>query len=71
MADPNRVALTVRMRPDDKAVFVQAAGKSGLEPGIAARTLLEMMAKRLREDDDFLEALLEVKQAWRDRDKAA
>lgn len=67
MTDTNRVALTVRMRPDDKAVFVQAAGKSGLEPGIAARTLLELMAKRLREDDDFLEALLEIKQAWKNR----
>lgn len=45
IADSNRIARTARMRPDDKAVFVQAAGKSGLEPGIAARTLLEMMVK--------------------------
>jgi hypothetical protein len=71
MSEENRVALTVRMKPSDKQVFVAAAAKMGLEPGTAARTLLEMMASRLRENDDFLEVLMEAKTAWRESAKAA
>lgn len=65
MAEANRVVLTVRMRPEYKDVFSQAAENSGLEPGTAARQVLELMAGRLREDGDFLQALLEMKAAWR------
>lgn len=64
MAEANRVVLTVRMRPDLKEVFAQAAENSGLEPGTAARQLLELVAGRLKDDGDFLQALLEVKAAW-------
>lgn len=71
MSDPNRVPLTVRLRPDDKTLFVEAAEKCGLEPGIAARQVLELMVKRLRDDDDFLEALLDMRSALRDRQAAA
>jgi hypothetical protein len=66
MADTNRVALTVRMRPDHKIVFSQAAENAGLEPGTAARQVLELIAGRLKEDGDFLQALLEMKAAWRE-----
>lgn len=65
MAEANRVVLTVRMRPEHKDVFSQAAENSGLEPGTAARQVLELMAGRLKEDGDFLQALLEMKAAWR------
>ena len=65
MAEANRVVLTVRMRPDAKDVFAQAAENSGLEPGTAARQVLELFAGRLKTDGDFLQALLEMKAAWR------
>lgn len=70
MAEANRVVLTVRMRPEYKDVFSQAAENSGLEPGTAARQVLELMAGRLKEDGDFLKALIEMKEAWRANSQA-
>ena len=64
MAEANRVVLTVRMRPEHKNTFAAAAENSGLEPGTAARQVLELFAGRLKQDGDFLQALLEMKQAW-------
>ena len=63
MAEPNRVPLTVRLRPDDKDYFAEAANLSGLEPGIAARTVLEIVIKHMRSensDRNFFEALGEL-----------
>ena len=50
MAELNRQPITVRLKPEDKEFFVQVTEESGLEPGIAARTILELMIKHLRDD---------------------
>jgi len=65
MSDANRVPLTIRLKPEDKEIFVGAAEEAGVEPGIAARQVLELVIKRLREENDFLNALIDVKQAMR------
>lgn len=57
MAEPNRVPLTVRLRPDDKDVLVSAAEQASLEVGIAARMVLDIVVRRLRSGDSFLKVL--------------
>lgn len=57
MAEPNRVPLTVRLRPDDKDVLVSAAEQASLEVGIAARMVLDIVVRRLRSGDSFFKVL--------------
>lgn len=58
MADANvRVPLTIRLRPDDKEFFTELAERSGLEPSIAARQVIELMIQKMRTDGDFVVTL--------------
>jgi hypothetical protein len=71
MADDTRVQLTVRLKREDHTIFVQAAEECGLEGGTAARQLVEMMIKRLRQDKNFLAALIRVQSALLEDKQAA
>lgn len=71
MSEANRVPFTVRLRPDDKAIFAEVVEASGLEAGIAARQVLELMIKRLREEGDYLKALTEMRDALSTTRRAA
>ncbi|MGD2132953.1 MAG: hypothetical protein PVI23_09180 [Maricaulaceae bacterium] len=62
MADVKRVPITVRLRPGDKEVFVEAAEKCGLEPSIAARQVLELLVMKLKRENNLLSALLQIQQ---------
>ena len=66
MSEPTRVPLTVRLRPDDKDFFTEAAEQSGLEPSIAARQVLEIVINRLRTGGDFVDAVHAMKNALRE-----
>jgi hypothetical protein len=61
-----RVPLTVRLKPEDRDLFVQVAEECGLEGGTAARQLVELMIKRLRKEPNYLAALLTVQSALLD-----
>jgi hypothetical protein len=63
MAETNRIPLTIRLRPEDKQTFVVAAEQCGLEPGIAARTVLELMVRRIRTGRTFFQAVGDVERA--------
>lgn len=68
MADANvRVPLTIRLRPDDKEFFTELAERSGLEPSIAARQVIELMIQRMRDDGDFVVTLGTLNGALKDR----
>lgn len=71
MAEPNRVPLTIRLRPDDKETFVAAADRSGIEAGIAARTILELVIRRMRDGQTFFQAVGELERALHDVDSKA
>jgi len=61
----NRQPLTVRLDPDSKRLFAQEAEKCGLEPGVAARQILELYVQRLRESGDYIQTLADVSAALR------
>ena len=42
MAEQIRVPITVRLKQDDKDIFAKGAEECGLEPGTAARQLIEL-----------------------------
>jgi hypothetical protein len=71
VAEPNRVPLTIRLRPDDKEVFVAAAERAGIEAGIAARTIMEMVIRRMKDGQTFFQAVGELERALEERSKAA
>lgn len=58
-----RVAVTIRMRPELKAVFERAAVDAGMELGTAGRQLMELFAARLDSGTDYLDAISIVKTA--------
>lgn len=60
----NKVPITVRLAPDDKDFFTEHAERCGIEPGVAARQILELYVQRLREGGDWIDALHELKSAW-------
>lgn len=66
MAEANRVPITIRLRPDDKEAFVAASDASGIEAGIAARTILELVIKRIRTGQTFFQAVGELERAMND-----
>ncbi len=66
-----RVALTLRLDPEDKAFFAEQAERCGLEPSVAIRQIIELYCQRMREGGDFIDALHELKSAWKDERKAA
>ena len=67
----NRQPLTVRLDPESKKLFSEEAEKCGLEPGVAARQILELYVQRLRDGDDWIDALHELKSAWNVPKRAA
>jgi hypothetical protein len=71
MTDSNKVPLTIRLRPEDKETFVKASEEAGLEPSVAARQLMDLVIRRLREDDDLMRAMLDVRNGLQNRGGAA
>jgi hypothetical protein len=61
----NRQPLTVRLDPDSKKLFSEEAEKCGLEPGVAARQILELYVQRLRESGDYIQTLADFSSALR------
>lgn len=69
MADTDalvRVPLTVRLKPDDKVFFAQLTERSGLEPSIAARQVLELLINTMRDDGDFVITLNTINAALKE-----
>ena len=64
---PNREPLTVRLDPESKRLFSAEAEKCGLEPGVAARQILELYVQRLRSGGDYIQALAEIAAALKGR----
>lgn len=56
-AETVRAPLTVRLRPEDKEYFYTLTERSGLEPSIAARQVLELVIQAMRNDQDFVVTL--------------
>jgi len=59
----NRLPLTVRLDPDSKRLFTEQAERCGLEPGVAARQILELYVQRLREGGDYIQTLADFSSA--------
>ncbi|MGD9981117.1 MAG: hypothetical protein AB7H66_08570 [Hyphomonadaceae bacterium] len=58
-----RVPVTVRLTEEDKVIFSKAAEECGLEPGTAARQLIELVIQRMKRQGDYVDALQIVKNA--------
>jgi hypothetical protein len=58
-----RVPITVRLKEEDKALFAKGAEECGLEPGTAARQLIELVIQRMKTRGDYVDALQIVKNA--------
>ena len=58
-----RVPITVRLTEEDKALFARGAEECGLEPGTAARQLVELVIQRMKREGDYVDALQIVKNA--------
>lgn len=58
-----RVPITVRLTEEDKALFAMRAEECGLEPGTAARQLVELVIQRMKREGDYVDALQIVKNA--------
>jgi hypothetical protein len=65
MTDHIRQPITVRLKAEDKALFAKGAEECGLEPGTAARQLIELVIQRMRTEGDYVDALQIVKNALR------
>ena len=63
----NRQPLTVRLDPDSKRLFAEEAERCGLEPGVAARQILELYVQRLREGGDYIQTLADFSAALKSR----
>lgn len=63
----NRQPLTVRLDPESKRLFAEEAEKCGLEPGVAARQILELYVQRLRESGDYIQTLADFSQAMKSK----
>ena len=61
----NRQPLTVRLDPESKKLFSEEAEKCGLEPGVAARQILDLYVQRLRESGDYIQTLADFSQAMK------
>lgn len=61
----NREPLTVRLDPESKRLFSEGAERCGLEPGVAARQILELYVQRLRESGDYIQTLADFSAALR------
>jgi hypothetical protein len=61
----NRQPLTVRLDPESKKLFSEEAEKCGLEPGVAARQILELYVQRLRDSGDYIQTLADFSHAMK------
>ncbi len=59
----NRVPVTVRLSPEDKEFFRRATEDAGVEPGTAARQIIELVIRRMRAGADYIDTLQIVKNA--------
>ncbi len=59
----NKQPLTVRLDPESKRLFSEEAERCGLEPGVAARQILELYVQRLRESGDYIQTLADFSAA--------
>lgn len=66
-ATERKVQFSIRMEPEQKKRFSDAAASSGMDPSFAARQLLEMVVERVDQGGDMLDALYEIRQALRER----
>ena len=64
-ADTGRIQMTVRLKTDDKEFFAANTEVCGVEASVAARQILELVIQRMRAGGDFVDALHELKTAWR------
>lgn len=62
----NRVQLSIRMNMEDRDLLADEAAKSGLDVSAAARMVLELTLQRIRTGGDFLDAVHEMKQCFRE-----
>lgn len=58
-----RVPVTVRLSPADKALLDARSAEAGLESGTAARQLVELALKRMAAGADYIDTLQIVKNA--------
>lgn len=56
-----RQPVTVRLKPEAKALWSKHCAKAGLEPGTAARVIIELMVEYMRSGPDFIDALYALK----------
>lgn len=63
-SDSRRVQFSLRLRESDKLAFSTAAERCGMDPSVAARTLLELVVQRIDAGGDMIDALHELKTAW-------
>lgn len=59
---PPRHQVTIRLDLRDKQTFFEAAEAVGLEPGTAARSVLELICQRMRAGSDLLDVMQLLKQ---------
>ena len=52
-----RAAMTVRLDPESKKLLEAQAEEVGLDPGAAARMILETYIQKLRTGVDYVEAM--------------
>jgi hypothetical protein len=64
-SDARRVQFSIRLRPEDKAAFSEAAERCGIDPSVAARQLIELVVQRLQSGGDLFDAIHELKSTWR------
>ena len=63
--ESNRVQMTIRLKPSDKALLVASTEQCGMEAGVAVRQVLELLIQRIRVGGDYMDALHELKSIWR------
>lgn len=62
--EANRVQMTIRLKESDKDFLAAGAEQCGIEAGVAARQILELVVQRMRAGGDYIDALHELKSIW-------
>ena len=57
----NREPVTVRLAPEDKAMFAAIAREAGLDAGTAGRQILELVLQRVRAGGDLIDVLAHLR----------
>lgn len=69
-AQTKRVQMSIRLQPEQKERFAEAAESCGMDPSVAARQLLELVIERVEHGGDMLDALYEIRKALREANKS-